>query len=366
MFSFIIALILIFAGLLAIALRKTYYFLPPKELKRQARAGDPLAKVLFRAVAYGASLRVLLWAIIVVAFAASFVLFAHIVPSALAFIVEVVVIAYGFAWMPHGRMTRVGADLAAWSTPAIAWMLNYVHPFFDRAISFVQKHRPVHVHTGLYEREDLLALLEQQKGQPDSRFSHEELDLFMHTLTFGQKMVREIMVPRRVVRSISEAEPIGPMLMKDLHDTGHSRFPVYQDKEENIVGTLYLRDLVTLKHTGHVRNVMEQAVYYVHEEYPLEQVLHAFIKTQHHLFIVVNSFEEYVGIITIEDILEQILGCRIIDEFDHYDDLRAVAANHARIEHKKRQKNGEELLVSEPDVSEKEVDTTATQEAKSE
>jgi CBS domain containing-hemolysin-like protein len=51
--------------------------------------------------------------------------------------------------------------------------------------------------------------------------------------------------------------------------------------------------------------------------------------------IVVNSFEEYIGIVTIEDVLEQIVGKQIVDEFDQYDDLRAVAAKAAAKDHKK-------------------------------
>jgi CBS domain containing-hemolysin-like protein len=79
---------------------------------------------------------------------------------------------------------------------------------------------------------------------------------------------------------------------------------------------------------------MKKNVKYVHEEHSLEQALHAFIKTNQHMFIVVNSFEEYTGIITIEDILEQVIGHKITDEFDAYDDMRAVAADAARREHK--------------------------------
>jgi CBS domain containing-hemolysin-like protein len=91
-----------------------------------------------------------------------------------------------------------------------------------------------------------------------------------------------------------------------------------------------LHDLVITKENKKVKDVMRREVYYVHEEQTLDHALKAFIKTKHHLFIVINSFEEFVGIITIEDILEQIIGKKIIDEFDKYDDLREVAALRAK------------------------------------
>jgi CBS domain containing-hemolysin-like protein len=96
---------------------------------------------------------------------------------------------------------------------------------------------------------------------------------------------------------------------------------------------LYLHDLVAQKASGSVRDIMRRKVTYVHEDFTLYQTLQAFIKTKQHLFVVVNSFEEYVGIITIEDVLERVIGKLIVDEFDRYDDLRAVAAAAARKDH---------------------------------
>ena len=65
---------------------------------------------------------------------------------------------------------------------------------------------------------------------------------------------------------------------------------------------------------------------FINEDSNLRQALSAFLKTHHHLLIVVNSFEEMVGVLSLEDVLEQILGKQIVDEFDSYDNLRAVAS----------------------------------------
>lgn len=342
MIPFILAVVLLLVALITIALYRTYKIFPVKELKRQARTGDPLARALFRASVYGANLNVLLWIIAIACLVVSFILLDTVTTADIAFILEVAIISVGLLWIPVANLTRIGAYLVLWTTPITVWTLEISRPVLDRLAIFAHDHRQISVHTGLYEREDLLSLLDRQKDQPDSRISAEELDLLTHALTFGEKSVYDCMVPRREVRTVSADESISPVVIRELHDSGYSRFPVYADKEDQFIGTLYLRELINLKASGKVRDVMEHAVYYVHEEYPLEQALHAFLKTKHHLFIVVNKFEEYVGIITIEDIVEQILGCKIVDEFDAYDDLRAVAADHARHEHKVHKKEGEE------------------------
>lgn len=322
--------------LVCISLQKTYYHIPPKELKRQARAGDALAQALHGAVAYGFSLRLLLWLLVGFSGALFFVVLSRSVAPVLAVLGSVSLIWFGFAWLPQARVTGFSTKAAAGLSPAIAWLLNYLHPLFDLVGNFVRRHRPLRIHTGLYQKEDLIDLINQQQIQADNRMTEEELRIASSALTFADQQIRDRMTPRRVVKTVAAADSIGPVLMNDLHESGHSRFPVCGDQPEQFVGTLFLRDLVDVKAGGSVRDIMKPDVYYVHEDRPLSDALQAFLKTKHHLFIVVNGFEEFVGIITIEDVLEQIIGRPIIDEFDKYDDLRAVAARHAEADRSAR------------------------------
>jgi CBS domain containing-hemolysin-like protein len=356
MIGFISGLVLAAATLVFWTLERTYQHVPTKELKRLARQGDDVAALLYRSAAFGASLRVLLLGGMLVFGVLSLACLVASIGFWITIALLLVIGAVGaFALVPSAELTRSGLWLAKQTAPGLGWLLERAQPFIGTILRFVRKHRPVQVHTGLYEKSDLVELLEQQKHQPDSRIAVSEIALLQHSLTFGDKFVSDALVPKRVVKMVASDEAIGPILMDELASSGHSRFPVFDGKRDNIVGILYLRDLVGTKKTGRVDGIMGKRLTYVHEDFTLYQTLQAFLKTKQHLFLVVNSFEELVGIITIEDVLEQMIGRAIVDEFDRYEDLRAVAAAAARKDHRD---HNEPTVEAELRLAPKKPDTT--------
>jgi CBS domain containing-hemolysin-like protein len=338
MITLILGLLCALVALSFLSLLKTYQHIPAREVKRMARAGDATASVLYKPISYGASLSVVLWIVVGTAFALSLLLLGQTLPFWIALLAALLLIWGGFVWIPTGDLSGLGVWLARTLAGPLAWVLDRLNPFLARVVQFVRSHRPITIHTGLYEKSDLVELLQAQKHQPDNRIAAGEIDLLSHALSFGDKSVSEVLIPKRVVTMVSAAETIGPVLMEELHKSGHSRFPVYEGKRDNIVGILYLHDLIMNRKQGTVSSVMKQRLTYVHEDFTLYQTLQAFIRTKQHLFLVVNTFEEFVGIITIEDVLEQVVGKVIIDEFDSYEDLRAVALKAAAKEHTQHEK----------------------------
>ena len=353
MLIFALTIFLALVTLIAVSLLKVYTHVSRTELKRRARSGDEFAKLLYRAAAYGMSLQLLLWTLIGLTAAGFFVLTARTLPSWLALISSGALIWLGFVWLPNTRVTIVSNTLARYLTTPLSWLLSHLYPLLNRLADWARHHRTFSVHSGLYQKEDIIELLDKQKNQTDNRVTDDELRIVTGALTFGDKLVRDILTPRRIVKMVAVTDAVGPLLMDELHDSGHSRFPVYQDKPDNIVGMLYVKDLLEQHTAARVRDVMKKSVYYVHEDQSLREVLQAFLKTKHHLFIVVNGFEEIVGIVSIEDVLEQILGKPILDEFDKYDDLRAVAALKAQKEHQQNRITDKEAVSpDEPKVLE--------------
>jgi CBS domain containing-hemolysin-like protein len=125
-----------------------------------------------------------------------------------------------------------------------------------------------------------------------------------------------------------------------------------------IVGSVEMSHL-GLQSSGIISDVMDTRVYYVHENDTLGEALHAFYVTNQPLFMVTNSHEEFVGIITVQHIINQLLGHVPGSDFDQYADISAVAAKH---HHKKPEEVPAELPAKASETISDETDDEFTVE----
>ena len=329
MIAFIIALLLVAVALLTLVLEKTYFYMPRKELKRQAAQKDELAGTLFRAAAYGNELKLVLWIIMGLSAAGGFVLFARVAPGLFGFIVIALLLWLGFVWLPRTRLTMAGARLAQLCTPAIVELMRTVHPVTRRLAAYAHT-RHAGQHTQLYEAEDLEELLERQHLQSDNRIDGEALARMRRVLQFGRYHVGDITVPRKQVIAVNGDDDLSPIMLDELHHSGHPRFPVYEGKATNVIGTLPLDVVADTKHRGQVRSYADTHLAYLHENDTLEDALQAFYTTRQHLCIVINGADNYVGVITLTDVLQHLAGPARTPGGTRYDDRQAALHRHRR------------------------------------
>ncbi|HSX46280.1 MAG TPA: CBS domain-containing protein [Candidatus Saccharimonadia bacterium] len=327
--NFVLAVIFLVLALGGVVVRKTYNYLPARELKRRAERHDPLASQLYRAVAYGNSLRTLLWLYIGLTTAVGLVLMAKALNLWVSLLVVGPILWIVFSLVPATRLTKVGAQLTKLVTPFIAWLLNYLHRPLSRSAEVVEHRYVAGNHTRIFERDDLVDLIERQQYQDDNRLTEEELEIARRALTFNDYRVADVLTPRKKVKTIVATDTVGPILIDELHKSGQSYILVKDKKGGMVVGTLAFAEL-GIDSKGRVGDHMDDTVYYLHENDSLSEALHAFFVTNHPMFIVVNSFEEFVGIVTVENIIKQLLGHVPGDDFDQYRDPSAVAARHPK------------------------------------
>ncbi|HBG05326.1 MAG: hypothetical protein A2075_01285 [Geobacteraceae bacterium GWC2_58_44] len=154
-------------------------------------------------------------------------------------------------------------------------------------------------------------------GEEEGLINEEENAMIRSILALGDSMVREIMLPRMEMACVSIEDEVS-QVVEAIIACGHSRLPVYEGTIDNIIGLIYAKDL--LKYWGEPDSAIElrkliRAPFFVPETKNLEELLHDFKKRRVHMAVVIDEYGGTAGLVTIEDLLEQIVG-DIQDEYD--------------------------------------------------
>lgn len=169
----------------------------------------------------------------------------------------------------------------------------------------------------VHTKQELIHIIQEHQRSHHSEVDETEGRIVSGALTFSEKKVSEVMTPRAAVYTVSADSVVSESFVEVLAETNFSRVPVLDTDHSTIIGVLYLKDLIS--HSTHdktVRELMDTTAFVVKETDRLDHVFELFTRQHRHLFVVQNAKGETVGIITLEDILEEIIKTEIDDESD--------------------------------------------------
>lgn len=177
------------------------------------------------------------------------------------------------------------------------------------------------VRHGPFLTEDELRLL-VEVGEEEGVLEEEEREMIHNVFELADTSVREVMVPRIDMVTI-EADATLDEAIGVIIQGGQSRIPVFDDSIDNIIGVLYAKDLLRVMATGdrpkEVRSLVRPA-YFVPETKRLDDLLHELQQQRVHMAIVLDEYGSVAGLVTIEDLVEEIIG-DILDEYDREEKL---------------------------------------------
>lgn len=170
------------------------------------------------------------------------------------------------------------------------------------------------------DTKSLLELL--RNAEQDQLLDADALGIIEGALQVSSMQVRDIMIPRSQVVTVSSKLPVNE-LVELVTNASHSRFPVIGENADNVMGILLAKDLLPLllqdnSERFDIKDVVRPATF-VPESKRLNVLLREFRETRHHMAIVIDEYGSVCGAVTIEDVLEQIVG-EIEDEYDVDDD----------------------------------------------
>jgi len=187
------------------------------------------------------------------------------------------------------------------------------------------------VRHGPFVTEEELRLL-VTVGEEEGVLEEEETEMIHSIFEFADTPVREVMIPRIDVIALEGNATVDQAVDLAL-EGGFSRIPVYEESIDNIVGVLYTKDMLKQLREGHsaltVRNMVRPA-YFVPETKKLDDLLREIRQKRVHLAIVIDEYGSVAGLVTIEDLVEEIVG-DIQDEFDHEETLYERVNEHEYI-----------------------------------
>lgn len=178
-------------------------------------------------------------------------------------------------------------------------------------------------------QDELVSLL--RDAQIRSLINSETLAMIEGSIAFSKMRVRDIMLPKNQMVSLNQKDEYNEII-QIVTRTGHSRFPVTGENSDEIIGVLHAKDLLQYQpstvDTFNLIDICRQATF-VPESKRLDTLLSEFRSNKNHMAIVVDEYGEVSGFVTIEDVIEQIIG-DIEDEFDIDEDayIKAHGNNH--------------------------------------
>lgn len=171
-------------------------------------------------------------------------------------------------------------------------------------------------------------------GRKAGEIEPQQEKVIANILRLQDKTVHEIMTPQTVVFSLSGHLTIAEALEMKEQWKKHSRVPVYDENQDDVVGIVLSSSIMLSLSEGlkdQKLSDLMQPVHFVPEAAPLNKIMMEFFEQRVHLFVVVDEYGSVTGVISLEDIIEEIVGREIIDESDTAGDLREYARHRRKL-----------------------------------
>ena len=169
-----------------------------------------------------------------------------------------------------------------------------------------------------------IAAMSRQSGQ----LEEVQEKVISNIIDLKQKTIRQVMTPRTVTFSVDENLTVDQAMKKMGKLTSHSRVPVYNKDPDDVTGIIMRKDVLLAAAEQKMAGTLAKfkvPAHFVPETMPLNLVLVDFFEKRQHLFVVVDEYGSVTGIISMEDVLEEIVGEEIVDESDRNKDMRELA-----------------------------------------
>jgi metal transporter CNNM len=331
--TYIVVIILITFSALFSGLTLGLMGLDSFELKRKADLGNESAKKVYPIRKRGNELLTALLLGNVAVNSVLAIFLGSIASGVIAGIISTTLIFLFGEIIPQAVISRHALSFGSKTAPIVRVLLLIFYPITKPISWILDKMLGEELQT-IYSKKELMKIVAEHEDSLDSAIDNDEERIILGALSFSDKTANDIMTPETVVYAVEEAAEVTQELLDDIRENGFSRIPVYKDDPNNLTGFIHVRDLV-----GYTEKTLEKSidrnVITVSGKIKLDELKNKMLKEHRHIVFVKNEFGSFVGVVTLEDILEEIIGREIMDEDDEHEDMREYAREQAAKQNKK-------------------------------
>lgn len=178
----------------------------------------------------------------------------------------------------------------------------------------------------VYSKKELMKIVKEHEDSKESDVDADEERIIRGALSYSDKNVMQIMTPRTVVYTLEINSILDEKLLEEIKEEGFTRIPIYKKSIDNIVGVLYAKDLINITIGIRVKNIYKKSkLLIIPTHFKLDKLLSIFIELKTHIAFVKDDYQGLEGVVTLEDVMEEILKREIVDESDKVTDLQQKA-----------------------------------------
>ncbi|MBF0317392.1 MAG: DUF21 domain-containing protein [Nitrospirae bacterium] len=325
----IIVLLLLLSALFA-ALTNGLLSLSTTELERKMKLGDRDAGRVYTVRKRGSQLLCTLVLGNVAVNSALSIFWATVVNGFIAGVVATSLIVVFGEILPIAMITRYPLKVGARAIWLVKVFMFIFYPVAYPLSRLLDRALGVEMPT-VWSKQELKEIIKFHEDRPESSVDANEERIILGALSYSDKIAADIMTPRSVLFSLEVDATLDDKTLSEIKANGFTRIPVYRDQLDDIIGLLYAKDLIAIESGAKVSDVYRQnKVLIIPETKKLGTLMNELLQGRSHLAVVYDEYGMLVGIVTLEDIVEEIMRVEIVDEADNVVDLRLEAIKRAR------------------------------------
>ncbi|WP_139957656.1 CNNM domain-containing protein [Flavicella sediminum] len=307
-----------------------FFSLNLSSLERKAKLGDDRAIKIYPIRKRGNLLLCTLLIGNVAVNSAAAIFLGELASGLMAGIIATVLIVIFGEIIPQAFFSRFALNLGAKTVWLVKIFIFLLYPIAYPLSLGLDKLLGEELQT-IWSKREIKEIIKNHKNNENSDIDKDEERILLGVLSFSEATVEKIMTPRTVLYSLEKNVVLDKARLDEIKSKGFTRIPVYEEKEDNVIGLLFAKDLIGLftetKTVGEL--LKDRKPILVKDTMLLDNLMNHFLKSKVHMAMIYDAFGTFTGIATLEDVIEEIIRVEIVDELDETVDMQQLASEHS-------------------------------------